>query len=250
MYFRYTAAANYFPAVIEAAIDNIPLIILSGDRPPELRQTGANQTINQVNLYGDYATWQFDLPCPTGEINPNVVLTTIDLAVSKSRQSPGGIVHLNCMFREPLAPVVIDAPVDIPASLNKWHECRSPYTRYANKLTIPTPVEIQDLVKLMQATTNGVLVVGQLKSPLEINAVIKLAERLNWAVFADIQSGLRLHQDFPNLIHYFDRLLLTNGVSKLEQLDPIVQIGSRIVSPQLLKWIEKHPPKKLYCDRG
>ena len=117
-----TAAANYLPAVIEAALDNIPLIILSSDRPPELRQTGANQTINQVDLYGNYPRWQFDLPCPTAEINPNVVLTTIDLTVSKSRQAPGGVVHLNCMFREPFGST--DAPIEIPASLSKWSEKR------------------------------------------------------------------------------------------------------------------------------
>jgi 2-succinyl-5-enolpyruvyl-6-hydroxy-3-cyclohexene-1-carboxylate synthase len=235
-----TAAANYLPAVIEAAMDNLPLIILSGDRPPELRQTGANQTINQVNLYGDYPTWQFDFPCPTAEIRPNMVLTTIDLAVSRSRQSPGGVVHLNCMFREPLAPT--DTQVEIPASLVKWSENRSPYTRYANKLTIPTPTEIESLIDTIVSTIKGILVVGKLKSTAEMNAVIQLALRLKWAVFADVQSGLRLRQDFPNLIHYFDRLLLTDRSVELEQLDTIVQIGTRIVSPQLLKWIEKYPP--------
>jgi 2-succinyl-5-enolpyruvyl-6-hydroxy-3-cyclohexene-1-carboxylate synthase len=235
-----TAAANYLPAVIEAAIDNIPLIILSSDRPPELRQTGANQTIDQVNLYGDYPSWQFDLPCPTAEINPNVVLTTIDLAVSRARQSPGGVVHLNCMFREPLAPT--EAPVEIPASLMKWHEDRSPYTRYAGKLTIPTTVEIQSLVKTIVSTAKGILFVGQLKSTAEIKAVVKLAARLNWAVFADVQSGVRLRQDLPNLIHYFDRLLLTDVTVDLTQIDTIVQIGTRIVSAQWFKWIEKHPP--------
>ncbi|WP_310487049.1 2-succinyl-5-enolpyruvyl-6-hydroxy-3-cyclohexene-1-carboxylic-acid synthase [Chamaesiphon sp. VAR_69_metabat_338] len=244
-----TAAANYFPAVIEAAIDNIPLIILSSDRPPELRQTGANQTINQVNLYGDYPVWQFDLPCPTAEINPNVVLTTIDLAVSKSRQAPGGVVHLNCMFREPLAPT--DSPVEVPESLLKWSESRfsvgeappTAYTRYAAKLTIPATAEIQSLVDTLASTARGILFVGQLKSTAEIQAVVKLAARLNWAVFADIQSGLRLRQDLPNLIHYFDRLLLTDIVVELEQIETIVQIGTRIVSAQWFKWIEKHPPK-------
>jgi 2-succinyl-5-enolpyruvyl-6-hydroxy-3-cyclohexene-1-carboxylate synthase len=235
-----TAVANYLPAVIEASIDNLPLIILSGDRPPELRQTGANQTINQVNLYGDYPNWQFDLPCPTLEINPNMVLTTIDLAVSRSRQAPGGVVHLNCMFREPLAPT--DAPVEIPASLVKWHKDRSPYTRYASKLTITATVEIQSLIETLESTVKGILFVGQLKSTAEINAVVKLAARLNWAVFADVQSGLRLRQDFPNLIHYFDRLLLTDIAVELEQIDTIVQIGTRIVSAQWFKWIEKHPP--------
>ncbi len=235
-----TAAANYLPAVIEASIDNIPLIILSSDRPPELRQTGANQTINQVNLYGDYPTWQFDLPCPTAEINPNVVLTTIDLAVSRARQASGGVVHLNCMFREPFG--ATDAPVERPASLGRWKDNRLPYTRYASKLTIPTPAEIELLIEIIQSTTKGVLVVGQLKSLGDIQAVVELALRLNWAVFADIQSGLRLRRDFPNLIHYFDRLLLTDSAIALEQIDTIVQIGTKIVSSQWFKWIEKHPP--------
>jgi 2-succinyl-5-enolpyruvyl-6-hydroxy-3-cyclohexene-1-carboxylate synthase len=236
-----SAAANYLPAVIEASIDCIPLIILSGDRPPELRQTGANQTIDRVNLYGSYPKWQFDLPCPTAEISPTMVLTTIDLAVSKSRQAPCGVVDLNCMFREPFGSM--DAPVEIPGSLAKWKDCRSPYTRYAGKLTIPTSEEIESLIEIIHSTTKGVLVVGQLKSTVDIEAVVELAMRLNWAVFADIQSGLRLRRDFPNLIHHFDRLLLTDISVELEQIDSIVQLGTRIVSARWLKWIDKHPPQ-------
>jgi 2-succinyl-5-enolpyruvyl-6-hydroxy-3-cyclohexene-1-carboxylate synthase len=236
-----SAAANYLPAVIEAAIDHIPLIILSADRPPELRQTGANQTIDQVNLYGSYPKWQFDLPCPTGEISPIVVLTTIDLAVSKARQAPGGVVHLNWMFREPFGSM--DAPVEIPGILAKWKESRSVHTRYASKLTIPTSDEIESLIEIIHSTTKGILVVGQLKSTAEIHAVAELAVRLNWAVFADIQSGLRLRTDFPNLIHYFDRLLLTDLSVELEQIDTIVQLGTRIVSARWLKWIDRNLPQ-------
>ena len=203
-----SAAANYFPAAIEAATDHVPMIVLSADRPPELRQTGANQTINQVRLYGSYPVWQFDLPCPTAEIEPQMVLTTIDLAVSRSQQAPGGIVHLNCMFREPLAPT--DAPINIPESLVQWQKKSAPYTRYVRKLTSPAELEIQSLIETIQQTGKGVLVVGQLKSVAEINAVSRLAAQLNWAVFADIQSGLRLSCDLPNLVHYFDLLLSTD----------------------------------------
>jgi 2-succinyl-5-enolpyruvyl-6-hydroxy-3-cyclohexene-1-carboxylate synthase len=236
-----TAAANYLPAVIEAAMDNLPLIILSGDRPPELRQTGANQTIQQVNLYGDYIAWQCDLPCPTAEINPSMVLTTIDQAVFRSRQAPGGAIHLNCMFREPLAPSA-DTPLTIPDSLTKWHENNLPYTQYARQLIIPDSPVIQRVIETIEASKAGILAIGLLKSPLEIEAVITLATRLNWAVFADIQSGLRLRQDFPNLIHYFDRLLITDRAIELERVDTIVQLGTRIVSSQWLKWLEKSSP--------
>ncbi len=235
-----SAAANYFPGVIEAATDHVPIIILSSDRPPELRQTGANQTINQVNLYGTYQTSQFDLPCPTAEIDPKVVLTTIDLAVSRAQQSPGGVVHLNLMFREPLAPT--EPSLEIPASLMQWHRTQAPYTRYARKLTIPAAVEIQDLIETIERTYQGVLIVGQLKSVAEINAVSRLAAKLNWAVFADIQSGLRLSDDLPNLIHYFDLLLLTDRSIALTKIDTVMQFGTRIVSKRWLQWLEKYPP--------
>jgi 2-succinyl-5-enolpyruvyl-6-hydroxy-3-cyclohexene-1-carboxylate synthase len=246
-----TAAANYLPAVIEAATDDLPLIILSADRPPELRYTGANQTINQVSLYGTYPTWQFDLPCPTAEINPQVVLTTIDLAVSRSRQSPGGVVHLNCMFREPLAPTA--EPVEIPASLSDWHQRNGVYTSYAEKLNTVSESQIQQLVAhIIKPTIRGVLIVGQLKDPESYHWVIKLAQRLNWAVVADIQSGLRLRRDIPNLIHYFDRLLLTDKAVELASIDTIIQIGSRIVSAGLLKWLAKHSPTNyvMVLDNG
>jgi 2-succinyl-5-enolpyruvyl-6-hydroxy-3-cyclohexene-1-carboxylate synthase len=235
-----SAAANYFPAVIEAAIDNIPIIILSADRPPELRQTGANQTINQVNLYGYHPQWQFDLPCPSVEIDPNVVLTTIDLAVSKSQQAPAGAIHLNCMFREPLAPT--DSQVNIPTSLTHWQKSQAPYTRYARRLTIPSDSEIRSLIETIQRTNRGILVVGQLKSIAEINAVSRLAAELNWAVFADIRSGLRLSDRLPNLVHYFDLLLSTDRANLLTQIDTVIQIGTRMVSARWLKWLEQNPP--------
>ncbi len=246
-----TAAANYLPAVIEAATDNLPLIILSADRPPELRHTGANQTINQVNLYGNYPVWQFDLPCPTEDINPQVVLTTIDLAVSRSRQSPGGVVHLNLMFREPLVPT--NEVVEIPASLINWQRANGVYTNYLDKLNTTSESEIQNLVAhIIKPTIRGVLIVGQLKDPESYHWVVKLAKRLNWAVFADIQSGLRLSGDLPNLVHYFDRLLLTDTAVELESINTVIQIGSRIVSAGLLKWLAKYPPTNyvMVSDHG
>ena len=76
-----SAVGNLFPAVIEASKKKIPLLILTADRPPELRFTGANQTIDQVKIFGTYVRWFFDLPCPTEEISPAQVLTTIDQAL-------------------------------------------------------------------------------------------------------------------------------------------------------------------------
>ncbi|MCP4724182.1 MAG: 2-succinyl-5-enolpyruvyl-6-hydroxy-3-cyclohexene-1-carboxylate synthase, partial [bacterium] len=73
-----TAAANCFPAVIEASKDNLPLIILTADRPPELQSTGANQTIEQIDIFGKYVRWDYNMPCPDTNIPPDIVLSVID----------------------------------------------------------------------------------------------------------------------------------------------------------------------------
>ncbi|MGB5137281.1 MAG: 2-succinyl-5-enolpyruvyl-6-hydroxy-3-cyclohexene-1-carboxylic-acid synthase, partial [Candidatus Zixiibacteriota bacterium] len=99
-----TAPANYYPAIIEASRSATPMIILSADRPMELRDTGAAQTIDQVKMFGDYLRWSIDLLPPDTQVPPEVVLTTIDQAVRMSFGRQAGPVQLNCQYREPLAP--------------------------------------------------------------------------------------------------------------------------------------------------
>src|SRR5208283_1917503 len=84
-----TAAANFFPAVIEASKKKLPLIILTADRPPELRATGAMQTIDQAGLYGKYPQWATDMPCPDTKIPPEFVLTTTDQAWYQAARNRG-----------------------------------------------------------------------------------------------------------------------------------------------------------------
>ena len=97
-----TAVANYFPAVIEAKSDSVPLIVLSSDRPPELWDTQANQTIDQNKIFSDHVKYFFNLPPFTADINSAFYLTTIDNAVARAVAIPAGPVHINCQIREPL----------------------------------------------------------------------------------------------------------------------------------------------------
>lgn len=238
-----TAAANYFPAAIEASVDTVPIIVLSADRPPELRQTGANQTIQQFNIYGQYIRWQFELPCPDEKIPPQMVLTTINQAVYQARKSPCGPVHLNCMFREPLAPT--DAHIDevYLASLNRWQEQQKPYSQYTPPILLPDAVNNKSLADIINQTERGILAVGRLKSDVESKAVSELAEKLKWPVFTDVQSGIRLKSPIPNVINYFDQILLTDCFSAIQPLETVLQIGSRIISKSFLQLLEKHQPK-------
>src|SRR5438105_7295427 len=100
-----TAAANFFPAIIEANLTHIPLIVLTADRPHELRDCGAPQTIDQLRLYGEHVKWFVDLPEPDSGPGPELarmVRTTAARAVASARAEPAGPVHLNWPFREPL----------------------------------------------------------------------------------------------------------------------------------------------------
>ena len=94
-----TAVANLYPAIVEAWLTHVPLIVLSGDRPPELLGCGANQAIVQPGIFANYAT-QVNLPTPDTHIAPQALLTTVDEAVANQTRP----VHINCMYREPLYP--------------------------------------------------------------------------------------------------------------------------------------------------
>ena len=115
-----TAVANFHPAVIEADRGRVPLVVLTADRPPELRESGANQTIDQRDIYGDAVRWSVDLCAPTtDERTLRSLRTTVSRALTKSQMAPPGPVHLNCPFRKPLEPTpdAGDVPVDSDQSV-------------------------------------------------------------------------------------------------------------------------------------
>jgi len=238
-----TAAANYFPAVIEASVDNIPMIILTADRPPELRKTGANQTIDQVSLYGKYVNWEFDLPCPDETIFPQMVLTTIDQAVFRSRRNTGGPVHINCMFREPLAPVVQPVKTDYIQPLSAWEKENSPFTKYQLSLQTPHTSDLQEIANIINNAKRGIIVAGRLSSTAQSKSILELAQKINFPVFPDINSGLRFQLSKNNFISHYDQILVIEELWQKFAPDTILQFGGRITSKRLLKFIDRAKPK-------
>ncbi|MCO5199227.1 MAG: 2-succinyl-5-enolpyruvyl-6-hydroxy-3-cyclohexene-1-carboxylic-acid synthase [Anaerolineae bacterium] len=235
-----TAAANYLPAIIEADADRLPLLVLSADRPPELRDSGANQTIVQPGMFANYVRQQVDMPCPDVAIAPAFVLTTIDQAVYAARRQPAGPVHLNCMFRKPLDPVDRAPDPAYVAGIASWQAGRVPYTTYAHTVTAPSPGVLQALAGELNGIKRGVLVIGRIDTPPERADVAQLARKLNWPVFADITSGLRLGAELPNLIAYYDQILLGDA----PQPDAVVHIGGQLVSSRYQQWVERVRPRQ------
>ncbi len=246
-----TAAANLFPAIVEASKKKLPLIILTADRPPELRSAGAHQTIDQVKMYGDYVRWNFDLPCPTTDIAPEFVLTTVDQAVSRATGNPGGPVHVNCMYREPLAPVKTrSTQVPYTKTLKNWKTGIEAYTKYIKPKPGLRQSDIDHTILKIRKIKSGIIVAGKLKNPADRRNVLKLAQKLHWPVFADISSGLRLGNDHKQVIHYFDQILLSDQFQKDFRPDGIIHFGGRITSKRWYEYIRRAAPDQYIMALG
>ena len=233
-----TAVANGLPAVVEASTDGVPMILLTADRPPELRQTGANQTIDQPDIFGDYVRWRFDLPAPDPAIDPAMVLTTVDQAAYRAARTPQGPVHLNLMFREPFLPEGEDA---LPAP-SPWTERDEPYTRYAATKPAVDEREIQDLWQALRPAKRGLVVAGRLASREQGEAVIRLSDSLGWPLLPDIGSQVRLGADSKNLAAHYDALLASDSFSRAHVPEAVIHVGGRALSKRLEQFLGRSRP--------
>ncbi|MCX7008061.1 MAG: 2-succinyl-5-enolpyruvyl-6-hydroxy-3-cyclohexene-1-carboxylic-acid synthase, partial [Kiritimatiellaeota bacterium] len=236
-----TAVANLFPAVVEASMDGVPLLLLTADRPPELRATGANQTIEQPGIFGRYARWQFDLPCPDEKIPFTSLLTTADQAVFRSQFPLAGPVHLNCMFREPLGPQPVAFPRHaVLEPLAQWMNSTEPFTRYTSPYATIAPDEAAALAKLFEKAQRGLVVLGRLQRRKSDTALLALLRALGWPVFADVQAGVR---DAAEVIAHADLLLLSPALRKKWQPDVVLHIGGGFVSRRIADFLCESAPQ-------
>lgn len=238
-----TAAANGLPAVVEASTDGVPMLLLTADRPPELRHCGANQAIDQVGIFGNYPRWAFDMPAPSPSIDPAFVLTTVDQAAYRARRAPGGPVHLNCMFREPLATGDGDW-AEYRSTLATWHSAESPYTTYSHADLGLSAEQTHTLSEALGAARRGLVVAGRLATAKEGHAVLRLAQRIGWPLLPDIASQLRLGnapQD-SQIVPLFDQLLGSDAFQAEHSADVVLHVGGRCVSKRLSQFLAKNRP--------
>lgn len=219
-----TAAGNLLPALMEASASRIPLIVLTADRPPELRDCGANQTASQVNLFGNFVRWDVDLPCAEERLQGNYLASTLSYAVFMSMQSPSGPVHLNCMFREPL--YQSGAEFQRPAVTQ--------IKQYERSITTLSDAALQTLAQKLSCYSSGMILVGSLSDPNDAKAIVELGKLMKWPIASDITSFVRSHSEQPPCIPYFDPIIKnTEGL----EVDCVLHIGDRIVSKTIAEWI-------------
>lgn len=231
-----SAAANLWPAVCEAHADAVPMILITADRPPELRDTGANQTMPQPGLFGSYVRWQMDLPCPDTRIPAAYLLSCVDEAFARAVGDPAGPVHLNQMFREPLAPVrARDGAAVWQQTVERWWTSDAPWQKRVVGKRVPGRDDVAGVAAW--ASRRGVIVAGSLASPEDRAAVRRLADAWRWPVLPDVRSGLRLDAEADGVVAMIDQLLLARSAMDKHKPACIVHVGGRLSSKRLMGWL-------------
>ena len=199
-----TAPANWLPAVIEASQSGIPLILLSADRPPELQDCGANQTIDQLNLFGVYVRASHALGTPEQGFDPDYLHRLAARACAKASWPHPGPVHINQPFREPLIPETTPPIPDIPEKIGV-----SPPEQ------LPAVEDIRDLSQRISGRP-GIIVCGEMPTTdAERNAIAILADRLNCPILAEPLSGMRFGKhDRSHVFVRYNAWLATQGLPR------------------------------------
>jgi 2-succinyl-5-enolpyruvyl-6-hydroxy-3-cyclohexene-1-carboxylate synthase len=235
-----TAGANFYPAVIEAQQSGVPLLILTADRPPELRHCHAGQTIDQVKLYGNFPNWQGELAIPETSLDMLCYLRqTIVQAWRRSLLPTPGVVHLNLPFREPLAPIQqhllpaieTEFPRDFFAGITS-HLPNSSNSLGSKSISLPWN---------SWEGKSGIIIAG-LAQPQDPEAyclaIAFLSQQLSFPVLAEALSPLRNYAQInPYLISTYDSILRQATAQELTP-EVVIQVGELPTSKQLRTWLQ------------
>ena len=234
-----TAAANVFPTVVEAESANVPLLVLTTDRPHELRHSGSNQTIDQINLFGNHVRWFVDVALPeTDPLAIRSLQTLAGRALAAAKAVSPGPVHLNFPFRKPFEPTPVAG--DVPAAvLEEAHRDSSrAFTVFSRGILQPSPRQISELAALIQDCRRGLIICGP-RSPGGDFApvVVRLAKVAGYPILADALSGVRFGRhvdDAQNLIlSGYETFLQQATVAGWQPPELIIRFGAMPISKML-----------------
>ncbi len=253
-----TAAAELLPAAIEAHEAGVPLLILTADRPPELRENGAGQTIDQVKLFGGAAKWFFEVGVHdvgvgttraaqeagaaggtgrTGEVGIDGagqarlrwMRTLACRAYWRSLEGRPGVVHLNFPLREPL----VGDGEPLPADATGRPE-GAPYVRRA-PAHMHAPDAMAELSALVASSTRGVVIAGRHERPTPLGrAAAELCAAANWPLLADPLSGARCGDA---AVAHYDALLRDPAFAAAMRPDLVIRVGALPTSKPLRQWL-------------
>jgi 2-succinyl-5-enolpyruvyl-6-hydroxy-3-cyclohexene-1-carboxylate synthase len=244
-----TAAANLHPAVLEADHARTPLLVLTADRPPELRGTGANQATDQLKLYGPAVRWFCEVGVPSDDPAAGRYWRSLaSRAWAEAAGPPAGPVHLNLAFTDPLVPL---DPSQGPGSrlAGEAAEGRpdgAPWTAAPAGVRAAAPADVAALAEAVRASPRGLLVAGW-GAELDPAAVDAFAAAGGWPVLADPLSGARRG---PAAISTYDGLLRAPRFAAGHRPDLVVRVGGAPTSKALTAWLDASVPQVLVDPAG
>lgn len=232
-----TAAANFYPAIVEAHYSRIPLIVLTADRPHELRDNGAPQSIDQIKMYQNYVKYFHEMAIPeASEKMIRYARRQASRAYTIANEANKGVVQLNFPFKDPLIPDL---------SLNQlWGEENKTVLTHVTSKEEVSAESIVSIVELIKDKKRGVIVCGEIKTEEERLAILKLANQLQVPILADVLSNLRKNEAVNEfVISTYDTILKDDEVKESLRPEFIIRFGSMPVSKPYLQWITDFTPE-------
>ncbi len=246
-----TAAANYHPAICEADESAVPLVVLTADRPPELRGIGAGQTIDQVKLYGESVRWFCEVG--THEADDNGLLhyrSVACRALAAARGEPrSGPVHLNLPWREPLAPVPVDGAVTATDPLALQGREGRPLTAVTSIDLEPSAFLLDEVAGHIGDAISGVIVAGRQLDPELREPLAHLARASGFPILAEPTSQLRCGpHDRSYVVSTYDLLLRDEHFARSVVPDLVLRFGEMPTSKPLRTWLAESGADQIAID--
>lgn len=250
-----TAAANFYPAVIEAQISNVPLLVLSCDRPFDLRNCSAGQVIDQIKLFGNNVNAFYEIGLPENTDSYfNYIRQTLVHSVTKANGLNKGPVHFNFSFREPF---ICSDPKSISLKLeqllNSHANVVAKITEHSEPSISPEPL----LVEKLTSHRKGLIVVGNAQELANnsdsIKCIAEISHALGWPILADVLSPLRNSQQLletSTLITHYDYFMRDAEMSEELQPTAILQIGALPTSKVFRAYLKSFSPVQFLLGNG
>ncbi|MFN8217206.1 MAG: 2-succinyl-5-enolpyruvyl-6-hydroxy-3-cyclohexene-1-carboxylic-acid synthase [Solirubrobacterales bacterium] len=246
-----TAAANYHPAVCEADESGTALIVLSADRPPELRGIGAGQTIDQVKLFGAAVRWFCEVGTHAADDAGLLHYRSVAcraLAAARGEVRPGP-VHLNLPWREPLAPVAVEGAVTATDPLALAGREGRPLTAVTSIDLEPTAFLLDEVAGHIGDAISGVIVAGRQLDPELREPLAHLARAAGFPILAEPTSQLRCGpHDRSLVVSTYDLLLREEHFARSVVPELVLRFGEMPTSKPLRAWIEKSGADQIVVD--
>jgi 2-succinyl-5-enolpyruvyl-6-hydroxy-3-cyclohexene-1-carboxylate synthase len=246
-----TAVANYHPAVIEADESGLPLVVLSADRPPELRGIGAGQTIDQIKVFGASVRWFCEVGTHAADDGGLLHYRSIAcraLAAARGETRPGP-VHLNLPWREPLAPVAVTGAVTATDPLALEGRDGRPLTAVTRIDLEPSAFLLEEMAGHIGDAIAGVIVAGRQLDPELREPLAHLARASGFPILAEPTSQLRCGpHDRSQVVAAYDLLLRDERFARSVIPDFVLRFGAMPTSKPLRSWLAASGASEIVID--